>query len=794
MPTRSALIVGNDFYVGTLAQGLYHTDLSKHKTTFNLIAPLKQSTIWSILNDTKNNLWISTNKGIVKFNRTTEKTTRFYKEHGLQNNEFISGSYFKGPSGKLYFGGVNGYNVFYPDSIETLTHKPKTIITGLRIFNKPVLPGDTINKHVVLKHNITVTNSISLNYHHKIVSIEFAAIDFNTPRKIKYLYRLVGLNDNWIELESKNRSVTFTGLKKGDYQFEVKAIAGHGVESDVKTLEITVIPPFWDTIAFYFLVILIVFMLTVFFIEHRERNSKRDKEILQRERDLMQILMDSIPDKIYFKDTSSKFTRVNQALADEVGQSLPEDLIGKTDFDYFPQSFAKQTYTDEQNIIASGIPQINKEEFHEDRFGQFVWYTATKVPVYNNDNKIVGIVGISRDITKQKQHEIQMEHAMQRAEESDKLKSSFLENMSHEVRTPMNAILGFLDVMRNDITYSSKVQSYFQIIELNGHLLLKLVDDIIDISKIEADQIEYEITDFSINHLLKNIFVEYQHKIELDKENNLFNFKLNLATTDDISVSSDINRVNQIIKNLLENAIKFTHTGHVELGALLGNNVAEIFVRDTGIGIPEDRIEEIFGRFTKVESSTQLFRGTGMGLYICKRLSDALDLNLSVESELNKGSVFRIKFPNAKKEIVNLPKKKESTVQTTNITAADWSKLSVLIVEDEISNFNILKIYLKATKINILHASDGKEAIELYKRTPDVNLILMDIKIPKIGGLDVIKHIRAHNKEVPILAQTAFAMKHEKDEIMAAGCNDYIKKPISREHLLNQMGKYLETV
>lgn len=790
LPTRSALLDGNDLYMGTIGEGLYYRNLSNNSNNkIQIVKTLGQSTIWSILKDKRNNLWLSTNNGIVKYNPQTGEKTRFYSEHGLQNNEFISGSYFKGKSGRFYFGGVNGYNVFYPDSIKTDYVKPKIYITGLRIFNQRVQPGDTIEGRVVQKENIITSDEIFLNYTHKIITLEFSAIEFNVPRAIRYKYRLVGLNNNWIELDHKTRSVSFTNLKKGNYNFQVYAFNNHNQKSDVASLKINVIPPFWDRLLFYALLISVLIIVFLLAIKQRVYKSKKEKARLQYERDLMQKLMDNIPDKIYFKDTKSRFTRVNQSLATEVGELYPDMLIGKTDFDYFSHKFASETYGDEQSIISTGISQINKEENHTDSKGKNVWYAATKVPLYDNQNRIVGIVGISRDITPQKEHEIELSQARTKAEESEKLKTAFLANMSHEVRTPMNAILGFLGLIKNEVPRNDELDHYFEIVDKNGHLLLNLVNDIIDISMIDANQVVFESEDFSVNELLRSLFLEYKHKSSAHPDAH-FSFKLNIEFNDEVIVKSDQYRINQIIKNFLENAFKFTHSGYIEIGARLKNNEVEVYISDTGIGIPGDKLNDIFNRFTKVEEhASELYRGTGLGLFICKRLSDSLGLNISVDSEINKGSTFKINIPDAKLIKSEKPMNKEIVNKSTQ--SYDWSMYTVLIVEDEISNFEILKIFLKYSGINIVHAGNGEDAIRLYSQAKIFNIILMDIKIPKIGGIEVIKFIREQDKQVPIIAQTAYAMKHEIEKIMAAGCDDYITKPINPDILREKMNTYL---
>lgn len=382
---------------------------------------------------------------------------------------------------------------------------------------------------------------------------------------------------------------------------------------------------------------------------------------------------------------------------------------------------------------------------------------------------------------------IELEKALIKAKESDALKSSFLANMSHEIRTPLNAIVGFSSLLNTEELTYEKRETFTSIIQSNSDALLVLIDDILDLSKIEAGQIEIQLSTIKADSFTKQIFETFgQSKTQQGVE-----IRINsLAANNDYYIYADPFRLKQIFNNLLSNAIKFTNQGFIEIGVLPPENKHFTFyVKDTGIGISPEYHKVVFDRFRKVESiSDTLYGGTGLGLAITKRLIELLGGKIWVESAINTGSTFYFTIPMAE-----TPKIENNETASINIKPSDIKINTILIVEDNEANYLYLYELLKDFKIKILWARDGNEAVDITRKNADIDLILMDIKLPGISGTEALKKIRKFNSRVPIIAQTAFALNEEKNEFMESGFTGYISKPIKKLELWAVLKNYLST-
>lgn len=366
-----------------------------------------------------------------------------------------------------------------------------------------------------------------------------------------------------------------------------------------------------------------------------------------------------------------------------------------------------------------------------------------------------------------------------KAEQSDKLKSAFLANMSHEIRTPLNAIVGFAKLL-NESESNEERQQYSEIIDNNAGLLLQLINDILDLSKIEAGTLEFINRPTKPIELCKCIYETQQNKtqpgVSLIFEEN----------EEDITLITDPNRLAQVITNLITNAIKFTHEGNIRFGFHRKEDVIEFYVKDTGIGIPHERVEHIFSRFVKLNSFAQ---GTGLGLAICKMIVEKIGGNIWVESIEGRGSIFHFSVPYTKKNTLEKKDMNEETKTITPHIETNNARKSILIAEDIDSNYLLLKALL-GKKYQLYRAHNGIEAIDLFKsESPDI--ILMDIKMPEMDGLEATEIIRELSLEIPIIALTAFAFDTDKKEALNAGCNDFITKPIAVTELKKVLSKYI---
>ncbi|MBI9042451.1 MAG: response regulator [Lutibacter sp.] len=375
--------------------------------------------------------------------------------------------------------------------------------------------------------------------------------------------------------------------------------------------------------------------------------------------------------------------------------------------------------------------------------------------------------------------------AKENAEKSDKLKSAFLANMSHEIRTPMNGILGFSSLLQEPHLSGEKQQQYLQIIEKSGKRMLNIINDIIDISKIEAGLINVSLKNLDINKQVDYIYSFF--KIEAESKGLQLSLVKSLADSEAIIIS-DPDKFSAILSNLVKNAIKYTSEGSIEFGYHKKGNSIEFFVSDTGIGIPKDKQDVIFERFIQADISDKMARqGAGLGLSISKAFIKMLEGNIWVESIEDKGSTFYFSLPYTNKTS-NLISEKNEADKLINQNLA----LKILIAEDDEISSSLLSILVKNISREIITTVSGKDTVDICRQNADIDLILMDIQMPNLNGLEGTKQIRKFNKNVIIIAQTAFGLSGDKEKSMKAGCNDYISKPINKDNLFSLIQKYFK--
>ena len=389
--------------------------------------------------------------------------------------------------------------------------------------------------------------------------------------------------------------------------------------------------------------------------------------------------------------------------------------------------------------------------------------------------------------SKEKLKEInkELQKAKVKAEESDQLKSAFLANMSHEIRTPMNGIMGFAELLKEANLSIEERKDYIEIIEKSGTRLLNIINDIVDISKIEAGQMNVVFSGTNIDEQLQ--YIQTFFTPETQDKGLLLLLKRPLAD-DETIIRTDREKLYAILMNLVKNAIKYTVKGIIEFGYEKKDNYIQFFVKDTGIGISKDRHQAIFERFIQADFNDKMARqGAGLGLSIAKAYVELLGGKIWVESEPEKGSVFYFTLPCA----IKLEDNSSTQINMlTNQGDCHIKKLKILIAEDDkISRMLILKVLNSFSK-EIIIAKMGLEAVQISQNNPDIDLILMDIQMPQMNGYEATKEIRKFNKEVIILAQTAFALEGDKEKTIEAGCNGYISKPIKKEELSRLIRHY----
>jgi hypothetical protein len=472
-----------------------------------------------------------------------------------------------------------------------------------------------------------------------------------------------------------------------------------------------------------------------------------------------------------------------------VGASSTIELIGKTDADFYPSEMADLYRKDELGVL-EGIPILNKEESWISSNDKRTIVLTTKVPFRDMNGDIIGLVGASIDITERKKSEEALLKAKEAAEQSDRLKSAFLANMSHEIRTPMNGIMGFAELLKNRFLTGEEQLDYIGIIEKSGSRMLNILNDLIDISKIESGQMNMSISMCNINEQTEFICNFFRPEVETKGMRLLLRNGLPLK---EAIIRTDKEKVYAVLTNLIKNAIKFTSRGTIEFGYKRKGKWLEFFVKDTGVGISPEQKEIIFERFRQgSESLARNYEGAGLGLSISKSFIEMLGGRIWVECNSNEshsktGSTFYFTIPYISEleeksfsEHQLLPQEDESPVK----------KLKVLIAEDDEASFILMSRVIGILSYDVIRVRNGVEAVELCRTNPEIDLIMMDIKMPELDGYEATKQIRLFNKKIVIIAQTAYAQTGDKEKAIDAGCNDYISKPIKKDELLALIKKY----
>jgi len=418
-----------------------------------------------------------------------------------------------------------------------------------------------------------------------------------------------------------------------------------------------------------------------------------------------------------------------------------------------------------------------------------------KTVIINAHQKKENISGILLNITErekllsqERRYQDELKIAKDQAEESDRLKSAFLSNMSHEIRTPLNAITGFSSLIAKTEPESENKKEFIRIINDNCEVLLNLINNILDIAKLEAGKIKLNIRNCQINKLLDNIYILYSGQLEKQKKANL-SFNLVKAINDEtFYIYTDAERLFQVLSNLIENAIKFTETGSIGFGYEVKNELLEFYVKDTGVGLSGEQQEIIFERFRKAEESkTKLYGGAGLGLAICRKLLQLMDGSIRVESSPGQGADFCFNIP-------LVPGVHEPEVTQADIIPVKEHSMKgkkILVAEDNHLNYLLIEAFLAGTAIKICWARDGQEAVDQCKSPGDFDMVLMDLRMPIMDGYQAVRDIRSFNKDLPVVAVTAYSLSEVKKNTEGDWFTDYLAKPVNQEKLLQMINQYV---
>ena len=457
---------------------------------------------------------------------------------------------------------------------------------------------------------------------------------------------------------------------------------------------------------------------------------------------------------------------------------------------------SKKDWERVSNYISGGLtehsPLVELEiEFSISR--KQYWYSC-KMGVISDEEKkerqyFLGL----QNIQEQKEREEILRNEKEKAESQEKIKTSFLANMSHEIRTPMNSIIGFSELIKETDDQEEKDQ-YIDIIKSSGQYLLNIINDIIDISKIESGILDIKVRRTNVNELIDRLLDVYISDSRLDsKKVKLYTVKT--LDTEAATILTDPTRIRQILSNLIDNAIKFTRKGSIEVGYRLKkaneahpNDEICFYVKDTGQGIRDSELELIFDRFHQVREGDEI-RGSGLGLAIVDALVKKMGGSISVQSKTGEGSnfTFCIPYMNREKDPVIGEKSKKARIEKPNL-----KNKHVLIAEDVPANFKFISAVLRGTNAKLTWAKNGKEAVEAVLEGGDFDMILMDLRMPIMDGYKASRHIKSIAPKLPIVALTAYAVDGDMEKALEAGCDDYLKKPVSIQNLYEKLKIFLD--
>jgi PAS domain S-box-containing protein len=542
--------------------------------------------------------------------------------------------------------------------------------------------------------------------------------------------------------------------------------------------------------------------------ELQERNSqilyinedlKRSNEELARQKESIKqehhesemfygMLVQSANDGISFYDREWNLKYTNTAFYSMIGLDMNRynsinafDLIHPDDRDYHTRK--------KHALIHNGVFESELRLRHTD--GHYLSLSTRSVMVRNSSGEILGSLTISRDITKLKQVHEDLIKANIDAEASNRLKSSFLANISHEIRTPLNSVVGFSNLLLSDNITKETREDYIEHINHNSEKLLQIIGDIIDLSRLESSQIEITYEETSLSSIVNEIIEDARQVIRRNEKSIILNVKNYFADNGDL-IFTDRIWLKRVLNHLMDNAVKFTLDGSIEFAYMRENENIVFKIKDTGIGINKENLGRIFEQFRQeVDGHHRPFEGLGIGLTLAKEVVERMGGKIFVESEKGIGSVFSFSVPyrpagSTKVKVVAFSN--ESILKPI-----DWSTKKCLLVDDNKDVLIYLNRILLDTGVTIVTARSGFEAIELVKSTPDIDVVLLDMQMPEMNGIEATKEIRKIRKNLPIIAQTAFVFEDDKDIILEAGCDACLIKPIRKDHLLTVMSSFVKS-
>lgn len=513
--------------------------------------------------------------------------------------------------------------------------------------------------------------------------------------------------------------------------------------------------------------------------------SKQAEELLFKSEEKYRNIFENVQDVYYEASIDGTILEVSPSI--EIiskGQYHRHDLIGKSMYDFYFITSGRQALL---ALLQERGSVTDYEIILKNRDGSQVPCSISAKIQFDAHGEPLKIIGSMHDITERKQAEQELIIAKEKSEESDNLKTAFLNNLSHEIRTPMNQILGFASLLKDPDITDSKRDNYIEIINDQSYQLLQIITEIVDISEITTGQVHLNLGTFNLGKMMDELLASF--KLKAEQRNLQLRLTKKIADADAM-IRGDQVKLNHVFSNIIENAIKFTDEGAIDIEYSRVGNRLIIAVKDTGIGIGAIEKQVIFDNFRQIEiTMAKKYSGLGLGLSISDAYIRMMSGEIRVESEPGEGSTFIVEIPYLPAIQVSEPI--IESVQPPVISRLDWQNKTLLIAEDEESNAQFLEVVLQSTGIRLLFAVNGLEAVEQCKIHPEIAVVLMDIKMPRMDGLEATRIIKSFRNDLPIIATTAFASASDKEYILNAGCDDYLPKPLKRDVLITKIQKYI---